>query len=113
MAVYYASKAYVLSFSEALAAEARGSGVTVTALCPGPTESDFGRRAGFSNADVTAAYGVMTAEAVARTGHRAFRRGRAVAVSGWRNRLAVFAVRWTPRALTLPMLAMAQRRRQS
>lgn len=113
MAVYYASKAYVLSFSEALAAEVRGSGVTVTALCPGPTESNFGRRAGFSNGAVAEAYGVMTADAVAQTGHAAFRRGKAVAVSGWRNRLAVLAVRWTPRALSLPLLAMAQRRRPS
>ena len=96
MAVYYATKAFVLSFSEAIAEESAGTGVTVTAVCPGPTATNFKAAASaeFSRRFHKAA---MSAETVARLGHRAFRRGRFVAVTGWRNRLLASAVRLTPR----------------
>ena len=98
MAVYYATKAFVLSLSEALAEELVGTGVTVTALCPGPTETDFVRAAGMRPTRLFKS-SAMTAEAVARMGHDAFRRGRCVAVAGLRNRLLAFSVRLAPRAL--------------
>jgi len=96
MAVYFATKAYVLSFSEAIAEELVGSGVTVTALCPGPTATNFAEaaKAGFSRRFLRLA---MSAESVAQVGHRAFRNGQVVAVAGWRNRLLASSVRFGPR----------------
>ena len=98
MAVYFATKAYVLSFSEAIAEETSGTGVTVTALCPGATATNFAEaaKARFSRRFVSLS---MSAEYVARLGHRAFRRGQAVAVTGWRNRLLAGAVRLGPPAV--------------
>ena len=98
MAVYYATKAFVLSFSEALAEELAGAGVKVMALCPGPTATNFGRVAHAKDARLTRV-GSMSAKEVAVKGHKAFRCGRVVVVSGWRNRLLVLLVRLTPRLL--------------
>ena len=97
MAVYYATKAFVLSLSEAIAEEVAGTGVTVTALCPGPTETNFAEAAGaqFSRLFLRNA---MSAEVVAREGHRAFRGGKIVAICGLRNQLLTFSVRLAPRA---------------
>jgi hypothetical protein len=96
MAVYYATKAFVLSFSEAVAVETRGTGVTVTAVCPGPTLTNFGRAANYQSSRHPVR-GVMTARAVAVAGHRAFRSGRLVVVSGLQNRLLTVFVRLLPR----------------
>ena len=96
MAVYYATKAFVLSFSEAIAEELSGSGVTVTAVCPGPTKTNFGNVANFRGSD-TVLRASMTAAAVARHGHRAFRRGRFVVLSGFRNFVPTVLVRLLPR----------------
>jgi uncharacterized protein len=98
MAVYYASKAFVLSLSEAIAEEVKGSGVTVTALCPGPTATNFAEAAG-ARFSWRFMKGAMSAEAVARTGYHAFRDGRVVAISGFRNQLLAFSVRLSPRGL--------------
>jgi uncharacterized protein len=98
MAVYYASKAYLLSWSEALAEELRGSSVTVTALCPGPTHTAFNTRAGIArprSLDV----GSMAARPVAEIGYRAMLAGKPVAVAGWTNRTIVQLLRLTPRAV--------------
>jgi uncharacterized protein len=97
MAVYYATKAFVLSFTEAIAEELVGTGVAVTALCPGATKTNFAAAAGanFSRHFLKTA---MSAETVARTGHRAFRQGRVVAIPGLRNQLLAFGVRLSPRA---------------
>ena len=97
MAVYYASKAYVLSFSEAIAEELAGSGATVTALCPGPTaNTNFGTTARFQGPAILT-QGALSAETVARCGHQAFRRGRFVVIPGARNSLLALAVRFMPR----------------
>ena len=98
MAVYYATKAFVLSFTEALAGELEGSGVTINALCPGPTTTNFGNVAGSKSAKLIRVPG-MTAEAVARGGHRAFRHGQVVCVSGLQNKILTILIRLLPRAL--------------
>ena len=97
MAVYYATKAYVLSFSEALAEEVRGSGVVVTALCPGPTESGFQARASMEASKLVKGKRLMDAASVAEAGYEGFRRGATVVVPGLQNRLLVQSVRFTPR----------------
>jgi short-subunit dehydrogenase len=98
MAVYYASKAFVLSFSEALAEELAGTGVKVMALCPGPTKTNFFNVAHANDAQLVR-IADMTAKEVAVQGHRAFRIGCTVNVSGWRNRLLVLLIRLMPRLL--------------
>jgi short-subunit dehydrogenase len=98
MAVYYATKAYVLSFSEALANELAGTGVTVTTLCPGPTRTRFGRRAGIEGANVFRA-GVMSAEAVSDAGYDGLMKGRSLIIPGLRNRLLAASARLGPRKL--------------
>ena len=98
MAVYYASKAFVLSFSEALDAELAGTGVSVTALCPGPTRSGFQERARMDGARLTGGLLAMQdTAAVARVGWRAMRSGRRIAIPGAVNRLLAYSVRLAPR----------------
>jgi len=98
MAVYFATKAYVLSFTEALAGELAGTGLTVTALCPGPTATNFGNIARGKN-ERQFKSPKMSAEAVARCGHRAFRRGRVLAIPGLQHHFLIFLTRITPRQL--------------
>lgn len=97
MAIYYATKAFVLSFSEALHEELRGSGVRVSALCPGATESEFASRANMTDTRLFRS-GTMSAEAV--VAEALARRQRAIVISGWRNRLMVWAGKLSPRWLT-------------
>jgi short-subunit dehydrogenase len=99
MAVYYASKAYVLSFSEALANEVAGAGVVVSCFCPGATETDFAKRAGIEDSRLFKKIGAMSAEAVARDGYRGLMAGRTVVISGARNWLVAESVRFAPRKL--------------
>jgi len=98
LAVYGATKAYVLSFSEALAVELRGTGVSVTCLCPGPTESNFGARSGFALLD-TVKGRIPTAKAVAEYGYDALFARDTVAVHGIANRLLTASSRFAPRNL--------------
>ena len=96
MAVYYASKAFVLSLSEALHEEAKDHGVTVTALCPGPTDSEFSDRAGMAGAKLFK-QGRMTAARVAEIGVEGYRAGHAIVVPGLRNRFGAQIIRLMPR----------------
>jgi uncharacterized protein len=98
MAVYFATKAYVMSFTEGLAAELEGTGVVVSDLCPGPTATNFGAVAGSDKVKMIKSPR-MTAQEVAQYGHRAFRRGKVVAVSGLQNKLLVFLAWLMPRML--------------
>src|SRR5262249_37560349 len=93
MAVYYATKAYVLSFSEAPANELAGTGVTVTTLCPGPTLTDFQRRAGVSETPLFRGPLTMDAATVARAGYRAMLRGDGLVVPGIANNVLMQALR--------------------
>jgi short-subunit dehydrogenase len=97
MSVYYATKAYVLLFSEGLANELKGTGVTVTCLCPGPTETGFQRRANMESSRLFARAGAMDAQTVARDGYRGLISGRTVVISGVRNWLVAESVRFAPR----------------
>jgi short-subunit dehydrogenase len=97
MAVYYATKAYVLSFSEAVAEEVRGSGVTVTALCPGPTDSGFQAGAAMEDSKLVKGRTLPSAAAVAKAGYKAMQRGDAVRVVGLANSLLASSVRVAPR----------------
>ncbi len=98
MAVYYATKAFVLSFTEALAEELAGSGLSISVLCPGPTETNFSQVARANKARLFKA-NKMSAAAVARAGHRAFRAGKVISVPGGSNKLLVFSGRLAPRAV--------------
>jgi len=97
MAVYYATKAYVLSFSEALAEEVRASGVTVSVLAPGPTQSGFQARASMEASKLVKGKRLMDAASVAQAGYEGFRRGTSLVIPGLQNRLLVQSVRFTPR----------------
>jgi uncharacterized protein len=98
MAVYYATKAFIISFSEALGEELRGTGVTVTVLCPGPTRTGFLRAAGLKEPFLFRIMG-MTSHAVAEYGYRALMAGQSMAVPGIWNNLGVFLLRLSPRTL--------------
>ncbi|NIW78946.1 MAG: SDR family NAD(P)-dependent oxidoreductase, partial [Calditrichae bacterium] len=111
MAVYYATKAYVLSFSEALANELRGTGITVSTLCPGPTKTEFQRRAGFENVLLMKSR-VMSAERVARIGYRGLQKGKKLIIPGLLNKLMVqAAVRLGPRKLVASFVHFVQKNR--
>jgi uncharacterized protein len=111
MAVYYASKAYVVSFSEALAEELTGSGVTVTCLCPGYTATEFQKVAGVEKSGMLARLRPMPAETVARIGYRGLMAGRRLVVPGWGNRLSVFGLRFSPRWFTVGAASWLQKPR--
>jgi short-subunit dehydrogenase len=98
-AVYCATKAYVLSFSEAIAEELRGTGVKVTVLCPGATETEFARRAGMEDTRIFLT-GAMGVKKVAECGYQSLQRGRQiVAVPGILNKVTVVSIRFSPRFL--------------
>jgi hypothetical protein len=97
MAVYYASKAYVLSFSEALFRELKGSGITITTLCPGPTDTGFAKEAGLGKSLLHKMLPAATSADVARFGYRAMLKGKAVVVPGFMNKLSVITPRFSPR----------------
>ena len=98
MAVYFATKAYVLHFSEALANELSGTGVTVTCLCPGATTTEFHKRANATGMKLLK-FGAMDARTVAEDGYRAMIAGKPVVISGFRNWLVAQSVRFSPRGL--------------
>jgi uncharacterized protein len=107
MAVYYATKAYVLSFSEAIAEELAARGVTVTCLCPGPTRSGFQERAGVEETRLVK-LGMMAADRVARAGIAGLFAGRRIVVPGLTNRLGAQLPRVSPRRATTRVVRWIQ-----
>jgi uncharacterized protein len=108
MSVYYASKAFVLSFSLAIDYELKSQGITVTTLCPGPTESEFKVRASSQRSRLFEAF-VMDAPRVARVGYDAMMKGKNVAIPGLRNKLIPVAARLAPRSLIAELSHRAAR----
>ena len=108
MAIYYASKAFVLSFSEALWEEARGTGVKVSCLCPGPTESKFRERAGTGKTRISRAGTPMTSMSVARMGYDAWQANKRVEVTGLRNRITASLAPFLPRTILLRIVRNLQ-----
>lgn len=108
MAVYYASKAYVLSFSEALTAETDGTGVTVTCLCPGLTNTGFQDRAEMRDSKLLDTMAAMTARDVARAGYEGMMAGQAVVIPGFRNKIGPQLIRFTPRAVVRRVMKSLQ-----
>jgi short-subunit dehydrogenase len=111
MAVYYATKAYVLSFSEALAEELRNSGVTVTALCPGPTQTGFADVAEMGDSRLFNTFGIADAADVAQYGFDAMMHGKRLAIPGVKNKVIAQANRFAPRAFTAKIARMLQETR--
>lgn len=114
MATYYATKAFVIWFSEALAEELAGTGVTVTALCPGPTRTAFRARANMAGSRLFSGHvlKVMDARPVAEAGYRAMQRGKVIAIpGGLSNHLMVFSNRLAPRFVVRKVVRLLQARR--
>jgi len=105
MSVYYATKAYVLSFSEGLAVELAGTGVTVTTLCPGPTATEFAERGNIAASKLFAAGRAMDAASVAEIGYEAMLAGRGVVIAGSLNAAGAFATRFIPRRMAAKVAA--------
>lgn len=111
-AVYYATKAFVLSFSEALHAELKDRGVRVTVLCPGPVPTEFAKVAGVTKTPAPGPL-VLTAEAVAEAGYRGLMRGQRVVVPGLGNKIVILLARVLPRRILLRLVGGRQARRRA
>jgi len=109
--IYYSTKAFVLSFSEAIAEELRNTGVSVTALCPGPTETNFAERSGTGNTRLFTQSAVASAEEVARYGYDAMMRGQRVAIPGMGNKFLMQAERLVPRRIVTMITRKVQESR--
>lgn len=108
MAVYFATKNYVLSFSDALSAELRGTGVTMTTLCPGTVKTGFQARAGQNERGST-----LSAYDVASQGWAGFKAKRRVVVPGFLNQVMAYVLRHTPRRISLPLIKQVMGRRRA
>ena len=112
MAVYYASKAYVLSFSEALHSELKARGVRVSVLCPGPVPTEFAARAGVKGRSLAPDFLSQSAEDVAEAGYRGLMRGQRTIIPGPLNKLLVLLIRLFPRRLAMAVVDRRQSRRR-
>jgi short-subunit dehydrogenase len=108
MAVYFATKAYVLNFSEAVDNEVRDKGVTITTLCPGPTESGFQAAATMEESNLVKGRKLPSSKEVAEYGYAAMLKGKTVAIHGFLNYILANSVRFTPRALVVKLTRKIQ-----
>ena len=111
MAVYYATKAYVLHFSEAIAEELTKTNVTVTCLCPGPTYTDFHITANLGKSKLLDVVSPMSAKRVAEIGFKAMMRGKRIAIPGFRNNLLNTLIRFTPRKVVVKIMKKIQEKK--
>ncbi len=111
MATYYASKSYVLSFSEALACELAGSGVTVSCLCPGPTRTDFQRRAGMEHTRLVHALSMMDAGQVAHRAYEDLMKGKRIIIPGLLNKIGTVLARIVPHSLIMNVIQFLHRKK--
>jgi len=102
-AIYCATKNYILSLSEAIAEELNGTGVTVTALCPGGTKTEFAEKANIKNLSVHF-FGLMEADKVAKIGYKALMKGKRVVIPGMFNKIQIFSIRFTPRIVVSKLI---------
>jgi short-subunit dehydrogenase len=109
MSVYYATKAYVIMFSEGIANELKGSGVTVTCLCPGPTATQFAERANMQKSRLFK-LGAMTAMEVAKAGYEGMMAGKGLVIPGIMNKTLAFSVRFSPRKMVTAISRRLQER---
>lgn len=109
MSVYYATKAFVLSFSQALSRELKGTGVKVTALCPGPIRTNFDSAADLGESGLFKNLKVWDPEVVARFGYKNMKKGKRFCVCGFLNKLIVFSNRLVPRSLVTNMVYNLQK----
>jgi short-subunit dehydrogenase len=107
MAVYYATKAYVISFSEAIANELRDTEVTVTALCPGPTRTGFQKRANMEDSKLSQGV-IMDAATVAKAGYAGLMKGKTIVVPGFKNKFLAFTIRISPRSMVTNVVRRMQ-----
>ncbi|WP_454782283.1 SDR family NAD(P)-dependent oxidoreductase [Legionella sp. WA2022007384] len=106
MAVYYASKSYVVSFSRALAYELKGTGVTISILCPGPTQSDFFKKAGMENSFLARGLiGVQSTEQVAKVAYRGFEKNKLFIIPGLMNKILAYSAKVIPDVLSIRITA--------
>ncbi len=110
MAVYYATKAYVLSFSEALENELKGTGVSVSILCPGPTDTGFQQRASMEESKLLEG-GVMSVDQVADIAYKEFMAGKTLIIPGSQNKLLAFMIRFLPRKMVTRTVRKVQERK--
>ncbi len=111
MAVYYATKAFVTSFSEAVAEELSGTGVTMTCLCPGPVHTQFAARAEFNHSRVFQKSHIATAADIAAYGYRAMKEGKVLAIPGCNNKVLAFVGRFIPRRRLVKVVRWMQEKR--
>ena len=110
MAVYYATKAYVISFSDALAEELRGTGVTVTCLCPGPTHTGFQAAAHMDNVRIFKLPFVMGGARVAQAGYDGLLKGKRMVIPGLMNKLTPVTARFSPRSMVTRVVRLLNER---
>ena len=113
MAVYYATKAYVLSFTEALHSELKPQGIRVAVLCPGPVPTEFAERAGIAGGKLAPSILTQSAEYVAEAGYRGLMEGHRTIVPGLLNRLITVLIRLVPRRAVMKVVDARQSRRRS
>lgn len=113
LAVYYATKAFVLHFTEALHEELKDSGIKISALCPGPTKTEFFDRAGMKDTFLSSSTfsPVMRADKVARVSHRQTKRGKVIIIPGILNKIMAQSVRFTPRSIVRKIASSLNRSR--
>jgi uncharacterized protein len=108
MNVYYASKAYVLHFTEALAEEMEGNRVTVTCLCPGPVKTNFQKRAHLGDTRMASSPLLIDVREVARIGYEGMKQGKRLVIPGWKNRMVMEMLRISPRHMVTKMVRKIQ-----